>query len=59
MLVGDRILVAIPLHGGGYEYQVIIVEEFGFGVDGEYWGWGWDDVESYILLDGPREDATW
>jgi hypothetical protein len=57
MLVGDRVLVAVPLRKGGYDYQILTVEERWFEKDGEYWSdWDWDDVEWYIPLDGHRTE---
>jgi hypothetical protein len=58
--VNDRLLIAVPLHkgsGGGYDYDVIAVDEIGFNDrHGEYWGdWDWSDVEFYIPLDGERK----
>lgn len=60
MLVGDRFLIAVPLHvdsGGGYEISVIVANETGYFDDseGDSWGsWDWSDVEFYVPLDGPR-----
>ena len=59
MLVGDRFLIAVPLHadsGGGYEISVIVTTEIGFDdADGDSWGsWDWSDVEWYVALDGQR-----
>lgn len=60
MIVGDRFLVAVPLHqnsGGGYDISVITADETGFNdANGESWGaWCWADVEWYIPLDGARK----
>lgn len=59
MLVGDRFLIAVPLHansGGGYELSVIVADETGFNdAEGDAWGaWDWSDVEWYVPLDGVR-----
>jgi hypothetical protein len=62
MLVGDRVLVAVPLYNGKYDFHLLIVQERWFEKDGEYWtDWDWDDVEWYIPLDGHRteEDDSW
>ena len=59
MLVGDRFLVAVPLHansGGGYDLSVIVATEDGFDRDGESWSaWDWSDAEYYVPLDGARK----
>ena len=59
-VVGDRLLVAVPLHkdcGGGYDIQVIVATECGFDdVHTESWSdWDWSDVEYYVPLDGVRK----
>lgn len=61
MLVGDRFLVAVPLHansGGGYEISVVIADETGFNnAEGDTWGSrDWSDVEWYVPLDGARNE---
>lgn len=48
--VGDQFLVAIPLAKGGYEFSVITAEEGDWEIDGNSWGWSWDDVEYYIPI---------
>jgi hypothetical protein len=54
-LVGDSVIVAVPLRNGGYDIQILTATEAGWDRDGEYWSdWMWDDVEYYIPLDGHR-----
>jgi hypothetical protein len=59
LLCGDRLLVAVPLSNGGYDYCVITAQETGFDDEsGSPWcAWGWDDVEHYCLLD-PRKPGA-
>lgn len=64
MLVGDRFLVAVPLHkdsGGGFDISVIVANEHGFDdSNGESWSaWDWSDVEYYVPLDGERTEAIY
>lgn len=59
-LVGDRALVAVPLHqscGGGFDYAIIVATETGWDdSDGDVWSaWCWNAVSHYIPLDGLRK----
>lgn len=59
LLVGDRVLVAIPLYGAGNDYHVIVATERGFDdAGGDSWSaWDWSDVSHYCLLQAERKDV--
>ncbi len=58
VLVGDRLLVAVLLSTGNYEYQVIHASETGWDEDyGVPWSaWDWSAVTHFCRLDPIRPE---
>ncbi len=54
MECGDSFLVAVRVcdakndSNSWWEFAVVTATEHGFEVDGEYWGWCWEDVYWFI-----------
>lgn len=60
--VGDRLLVAVPLHldsGNGYDIHLIYMSPVGTGFEdvyGQDWiMWTWSEIEYYSVIKDPTE----